>query len=114
MHSLWDSGMIERIGESEEFWLANLASLDTQENRDAACKGTVEDWATEHCSPLGKPTTCRRLGRPKPGQKLADAYLNANLPVAHRRIYLAGVRLAIVLNEAFLSKKKPLRLGRRI
>jgi hypothetical protein len=39
--------------------------------------------------------------RLKSGQKLSDAYLNANLPVLRRRLHLAGVRLAFVLNEAF-------------
>jgi hypothetical protein len=47
MHRLWDSDMIERAGQTEEFWLAELAELDTPENRQAALKGSVEDWATE-------------------------------------------------------------------
>jgi hypothetical protein len=40
----------------------------------------------------------------KPGQKLADACPEANLPVARRRLYQAGVRLAWVLNEVFAVK----------
>jgi hypothetical protein len=47
MHALWDSGMIQRAGNTEEFWLADLAKLDTVEARAATTKGTVEDWATE-------------------------------------------------------------------
>jgi hypothetical protein len=43
------------------------------------------------------PETGERL---KSGQKLSDAYLNANLPVVRRRLYQAGVRLAMVLNDA--------------
>jgi hypothetical protein len=39
--------------------------------------------------------------RLKSGQKLCDAYLNANLPVVRRRLYLAGVRLANVINDTF-------------
>jgi hypothetical protein len=39
--------------------------------------------------------------RIKPGQKLADSYREANLPVVRRRLYQAGVRLARVLNDAF-------------
>jgi hypothetical protein len=42
--------------------------------------------------------------RLKPGQKLSNAYLEANLPVARRWLYQAGVRLAWVLNEAFPEK----------
>ena len=32
---------------TEDFWLVDLAELDTPEARAAAMKGTVEDWATE-------------------------------------------------------------------
>ncbi len=39
--------------------------------------------------------------RVKPGQKLGDAYVAANLPVARRRLYQASVRLAMPFNEAF-------------
>jgi hypothetical protein len=47
MHRLWDSDMIERKHTSEDAWLADLGQLDTDENRAAWIKGTVEDWATE-------------------------------------------------------------------
>jgi hypothetical protein len=43
------------------------------------------------------PETGQRL---KPGQKLADAYFKANWPVPLQRLYQAGGRLAMVLNEA--------------
>jgi hypothetical protein len=42
--------------------------------------------------------------RLKPGQKLSNADLEANPPVARRWLYQAGVRLAWVLNEAFPEK----------
>ena len=42
------------------------------------------------------PETGERI---KSGQKLSDAYLNANLPIVRRRLYQAGVRLAMVLND---------------
>ena len=47
MHRLWDSDIIERAGDDEDFWMADLASLATDRNREAAMKGSVEDWATE-------------------------------------------------------------------
>jgi hypothetical protein len=37
--------------------------------------------------------------RIKPGTNLADAYQQANLPVAKRRLYRAGARLAVLLAE---------------
>jgi hypothetical protein len=35
--------MIARIGDTEDFWLADLAALDTPQNRQEAMEGTVED-----------------------------------------------------------------------
>jgi nuclease S1 len=105
MHRLWDSDLIGRVSQSEEVWLKDLATLDTQEARAAAAKGTPEDWATESLlaarAAYNVPETGQRL---KPGQKLGDAYLNANMPVVRRRLHQASVRLATVLNEAFPEK----------
>jgi hypothetical protein len=68
-------------------------------------KGTPEDWATESLlaarAPYDVPETGQRL---KPGQKLGDAYVNANMPVVRQRLYRAGARLVTVLNEAFPEK----------
>ena len=104
MHRLWDSDMIERVSKDEDFWLTVLDALDTQGNRQEAMKGNVEDWATESLLAARQayqvPETGKRL---KPGQKLGDAYVDANLHVVRQRLYRAGVRLATVLNEAFDS-----------
>jgi nuclease S1 len=108
MHSLWDSGMIEHVCDTEDFWLKDLAALDTPEARAAAMKGTIEDWATESLLAARQayqvPETGKRL---KPGQKLADKYLDANLPVLRRRLYHASVRLAMVLNQMFADHITP-------
>ena len=42
--------------------------------------------------------------RIKPGAKLAGDHEEKSLPVVRRRLYLAGVRLADVLNEAFANE----------
>jgi len=101
IHRVWDSGIIERAGDSEDFSVAHLADLDAPEARATAMKGTVEDWATESLLAARQayqvPETGKRL---KPGQKLADAYLEANLPVVRRRLCQASVRLAMLLNKA--------------
>jgi hypothetical protein len=105
MHSLWDSGMLEHVCDLEVFWLKELEVLDTRAASATAMKGTIEDWATEsllaarHAYQV--PETARRL---KPGQKLADGYLDANLPVVRQRLYQAGVRLALVLNQTFANQ----------
>jgi hypothetical protein len=101
MHALWDSGMIQRVGATEDFWLADLAKLDTPEARAEAMKGSVEDWATESLLAARQAYQVPETGlRLKSGQKLGDSYLQANLPQVRRRLYQGGVRLAMVLNEA--------------
>jgi len=102
MHRVWDSGIMERAGDSEDFWLADLAEFDTAENRTAWMKGAVEDWATESLLAAREayqdPTTGQRI---KSGVKLGDQYQDKNLPVVRRRLAQAALRLAWVLNEAF-------------
>ena len=105
MRRLWDSDMIERASKDEDYWLKDLANLDTPEVRGEAMKGSVEDWATESLLAARQayqvPETGMRL---KSGQKLGDAYVQANLPTVRRRLYLGGVRLAMVLNDAFAER----------
>ena len=102
MHKLWDTEMIERVSKDEDFWLTDMAALDTPESRQEAIRGTIEDWATESLlaarAAYDVPETGQRL---KPGQKLGDRYFDENLPVVRQRLNRAGVRLANVANEAF-------------
>jgi nuclease S1 len=102
MHALWDSGMIERVSKREDFWLEDLAALDSPEARQEAMKGTVEDWATESLLAAREAYQVPETGvRLKSGEKLGNDYLKANLPAVRRRLYQGGVRLATVLNVAF-------------
>jgi hypothetical protein len=68
IHRLWDSRIIERVSDKEDFWLTDLTALDTAENRVAWMGGTIEDWATESLLAARQayqvPETGRRL---KPG-----------------------------------------------
>jgi nuclease S1 len=102
LHRLWDSQIIQRVSDKEDFWLTDLAALDTDLNRAAWMRGTVEDWATESLLAAREayqdPETGQRL---KPGQKLAEAYQKANLPLVRTRLSQGGMRLATVLNEVF-------------
>jgi nuclease S1 len=102
MHRLWDSDMIERTSKDEVYWLADLAALDSPEARQQAMRGTVEDWATESLLAARQAYQVRGTGlRLKSGEKLGDAYVEANMPVVRRRLFHASVRLAMMLNEAF-------------
>jgi hypothetical protein len=102
LHRVWDSDIIEHVSTSEEFWLADVAKLDTAVNRPSWMGGSVEDWATE--SLLAARAAYQVLGtdkRIKSGQKLGDEYQAVHLPVVRRRLCQAGLRPALVLNEAF-------------
>jgi hypothetical protein len=64
--------------------------------------GSIEDWPTESLLDARQAHQDHATGqRIKPGTQLADAYYDASLPVAKRRLDQAGVRLAMVLNEFF-------------
>ena len=79
--------------------------MDTDDARDEAQAGSVEDRATESQPAAREAYQDAATGqRIKPGAKLGDAYLEANLPVAKRRLYEAGARLAWVLNEIALKE----------
>ena len=65
-------------------------------------KGNVEDWATESLLVERQADKVPETGVwLKSGQKLGVSYLAANLPAVRRRLYEGGVRVALVLNEAF-------------
>ena len=71
----------ERVSKSQDFWLDDLAALDTPENRVAWLKGSTEDWATESLLAAREayqdPATGQKL---KLGTKLADVYHEKSLP----------------------------------
>ncbi len=102
LHRVWDSGILDRAGTDEDHWLADLIAMDTPEGRQRAQGGAIEDWATESLlaarDAYQDPATGQRI---KPGTKLADSYQVRGLPVVKRRLYQAGVRPAMVLNEVF-------------
>jgi hypothetical protein len=101
MHRVWDSDIIDRAGDSGH-WMADLMPMDTPASRANAMAGTIEDWATESLLAAREAYQDLATGmRLKPGTKLAEAYQEANLPVVRRRLYQAGIRLAMVLNEVW-------------
>jgi hypothetical protein len=74
--------------------------VDTPEARQAAQSGSVEDWVTESLLAAREadqePARGRRI---KSGSKLGDDDQARSLPVAKRRLRLAGARLARVPND---------------
>jgi len=65
-----------------------------------AQQGTVEDWARESLlaarQAYQEPMTGRGI---KAGTKLGDAHQEMSVPVAKRRLYQAGARLASTLRH---------------
>jgi nuclease S1 len=106
MHRLWDGDMLYHVDRDEDRWMAEMIKMDTPEARKRAMAGTVEEWATESLK-LAKsayidPATGKKIKR---GTKLGEPYQAANLPIARQRVYLGGVRLAMVLNEVFSADR---------
>jgi nuclease S1 len=105
LHSVWDTGIISRAQPNEDRWADDLFAMDTPEALAAAQKGSVEDWATESLLASREayvdPATGQRI---KPGAKLDEAYQAKSPPVAKQRLYRAGARLAMVLNEAIQAE----------
>jgi hypothetical protein len=61
--------------------------------------GSIEDWATESLQAARGAYQDAATGmRITPGQRLGDAYQEANLPVVRRRLSQGGIRLAMWLN----------------
>ncbi len=107
LHRLWDSDMILRAGTDEGKWLDVLVAMDTPEARARTMSGRVEDWATESLRAARKAYSNPATGRMiRKGTKLGERYQQANLPVARRRLYQSGIRLAMVLNEVFADEPK--------
>jgi hypothetical protein len=101
LHSVWDTGIISRAQPNEDRWVADLVAMDTPEALAAAQKGSVEDWATESLLASREAYIDPKTGqRMKPGAKLDEVYQAKSLPVARGRLYRAGPRLAMVLDEA--------------
>ncbi len=102
LHRLWDSDMLAHATPDETKWVQLLLLMDTPETRKRTMSGTVEDWATESLHAAKRayidPTTREMI---RSGTKLGEAYQARHLPVARRRLYQSGIRLAMVLNEVF-------------
>jgi hypothetical protein len=102
LHRVWDSGLLDHANRPEKEWVEVVSRTITPELADAWSKGGPPDWADESLA------LARRAYRNPPGNaelrkgaRLGQAYQDANLPFAERRLAQAGVRLAWILNTTF-------------
>ncbi len=88
LHSIWDSGMIHRIGGNDEAWVRRVKPLVTRENVREWSKGSVVDWANESLAVAKKAYTWP-VDSKKPiasGATLKDDYVDHFLPAVERRL----------------------------
>jgi hypothetical protein len=97
LHSLWDSGMLSRLGSEEQIFPA--LSQEAARRRKSWAKGSVTGWA-EESHRVGRKVVYGKL--PKPGEGAVvtvDArYEGTAGPVLREQLVRAGARLAMTLN----------------
>lgn len=108
MHRVWDSDLIRRrLKETTGGWAtmsADLRQAITDEQRAAWRKsGDAADWANESLA------ITRNLYIKAPDSRTGvdEAYWKLWMPTVNERLQTAGVRLAVVLNEAFAQPAPP-------
>jgi len=92
LHGAWDSGLIQHTGMGRDEYVAHLEKLISDEHLTAT--GSPEDWANESHGDA-------QSARLPDGAQIDEVYYQKQIKVADRRLALAALRLAAVLNEAF-------------
>ena len=91
LHAVWDSRMIARRGLGDAQYVAVLEQLIKQNLWEKQPTGTPAEWATESFL-LGKAALVPQKAN------IDEAYYKAQMPIVDRRLALAGLRLAAMLN----------------
>lgn len=96
LHSVWDSGLVERAHKwTYSEWAEQIDTID----KASAAKitaGTIEDWGKETCGVVSSVYA----GAPS-GSKLSYDYVAEWSPLVEQQLMVGGYRLAKVLNEIF-------------
>ena len=96
LHAVWDSRLIARRNLDDAKYVALLERLRASTRWDQRPPGTPPEWAMESWALAKKALVAQNTN-------IDEAYYQAQIPVIEERLALAGVRLAVVLNRAFLS-----------
>jgi len=106
LHSVWDGGLLSRIGKEDQ--LFPEWSKESERHEKKFAKGTVEDWAEQSHRAAVK-MVYGKLPKAAEGQPVTiDArYEAAADPLIRIQIERAGARLARLLNEAMGSASAP-------
>jgi hypothetical protein len=92
LHGAWDSGLIVHTGMGRDAYVAHLEKLISDEHLTAS--GSPEDWANESHGDV-------RSAWVADGAQIDEVYYQKEIKVVDKRLALAGLRLAAVLNGAF-------------
>lgn len=115
LHALWDEGLINYTNLSFTEIAKFVSQGKTAEQMVAARSGTPIDWARESKdirgkvypanvvepqAPMSIKSYCQKDVPADQIPKLSYEYAYQFMPILEERLFLAGVRLAIVLNQA--------------
>jgi hypothetical protein len=100
LHSIWDSGMLTRMG-TEEAMFTILDRELTPKRTKKWGRGSVEDWAGQ-IHKAGQKVTYGKLPKPAPGGQVAISshYEHEAGELIRTELEKAGARLAAVLNAS--------------
>ena len=98
LHSVWDSGLLGRMGKEDELFTQYAKDL-TEKRAKKWGKGSVEAWAEQSHKAAQKVVYGKLPKAPAGGQVTVDAaYERLADPVIKEQIERAGARLAALLN----------------
>jgi S1/P1 Nuclease len=95
LHELWDTGLIETEKGSAKEIAKRLDEKVSAEDRKSWEAGTPTDWANESLA-----LTASYVYPLPESHQISEEYAKRALPILHKRLAQAGVRLAWLLNEA--------------
>ena len=93
LHWTWDTLLLEHTGYSEEEYVHRLQKLIHKKHLHAQAAGTPTDWANE------SHVQARKIIEEKP-TAVDEQYYQAHISLVNRKLALAGLRLAALLNDS--------------
>src|SRR5262249_30556479 len=107
LHSAWDTCLVvEALGDNVRAAAANLSAAVTRGQIRAWTQSTSKEWANEafKITESARTKYCAMHGRScdKPDIRVVidQAYIDANVPVVKQQLQTAGIRLALLLDQA--------------
>lgn len=100
LHRVWDSGLLRRTKKPWQEYARELHERITDKQLTAWRQGRPSEWATESYK-----LALSHAYKFPPDGVLGEEYLERNLPIVEKRLCIAGVRLAYVLNRIMAGKE---------